>query len=482
MQKYSAVLSYEGYSPDQFALLVSIAMDAVKWTNTLNDSHEVEGAVKATAWSWGEKVVVQVYQNEAWLTSSYLQWQIPILNKNKKNVDVLSVAIQQLQLEYSPQMLDETREKLQGEAAQFLFDFERRYDSEQLSGSEKVSTGWGGYYATYSLMALIMAVFGAMIVSGISFLAPSVIDIFNWGGNFGPATAGGAFWRLVSHLFVHIGVVHLLLNLYALFSIGLYLEPIIGRWMLLACFLVTGLLGGISSMWWDYTNVSAGASGAIFGLYGVFLSLLITGAVGKEMKASLLSSIGIFIVMNLLYGMNEGIDNASHIGGLIGGIFIGLLSAVAFKWEKYRKLLKGSIIALPILVVCLYLSTVHTKDAEFNLQLVEIAQLDSAADWPITSADGKSEDQIAGEMERISIPKWTEVSQILNGYKPKELSTSNAALYTTISKYTELRLKQASLLIQKVDDPQNFDPHALASIAEKVVQLKAEFKKYSENQ
>lgn len=466
MQKYTEILFFDSYTPAQFTHLVSLSMDSLKWQNTIHDNNEVEGESKATAWSWGEKVCVQVYQNEAWITSEYRQWKVPIGSRNRKNVDALRTTIQSLQEQYTAEELDSKNVMLQKEAEEFLFDFEKRYENGGLSASEKV--GIGGYYATYALIAVVLIIYFIMVVSGVSFIAPSAEDVFKWGGNFHPYTTGGEYWRLITYIFIHIGVVHVFFNAYALLSIGIYLEPIIGRWKIILCFLLTGVLAGTFSMWWDNMRISAGSSGAIFGLYGVFIALMVAGVVDKKVKIFLLSSIGFFVGINLLYGLKEGIDNAAHIGGLISGVFLGFLMAAEVKWIKFHLLFKGLSIALPLAIVLIYINTAHTKDADFSLKLIEIATLDSDAEWPITSKKGKSDNQLAGEIERTSIPKWSEVATILKKYKPDELNTFNRNVQGMLTDYTSLRLKEAQLYIQKADDSVNFSSKELDLVQEQI--------------
>lgn len=88
---------------------------------------------------------------------------------------------------------------------------------------------------------------------------------------------------------------------------------------------MTGVLASAASVWWYKANVSVGASGAIFGLYGLFLALMVTKIFHPEFSKVFLSSTLIFVGFNLLMGFTGGIDNAAHIGGLVSGFLIGLI-------------------------------------------------------------------------------------------------------------------------------------------------------------
>ena len=105
--------------------------------------------------------------------------------------------------------------------------------------------------------------------------------------------------------------------------IGLLLEPRLGTIRFLGAYILTGIAASITSLWWHDLTISAGASGAIFGMYGVFLAMLTTNLIEKSARKALLTSIGVFVFYNLVNGMKGGIDNAAHIGGLVSGLLTG---------------------------------------------------------------------------------------------------------------------------------------------------------------
>ena len=128
------------------------------------------------------------------------------------------------------------------------------------------------------------------------------------------------------------------MNMYALLYIGLFLEKIIGSRKLITAYILTGLFSALLSIMAHPETISAGASGSIFGLYGIFLFYLIFNhKIEKNQRKSLLYSIGIFVIYNLLLGAGkEEIDNAAHIGGLVSGIVLGMMYLFADKNESQR--------------------------------------------------------------------------------------------------------------------------------------------------
>ncbi len=179
------------------------------------------------------------------------------------------------------------------------------------------------YQVTPYLVYANALVYVAMVVAGISPLHPTAQQLFVWGGNFRPAVADGEWWRLITYMFLHGGAMHLLMNTFALLYIGMYLEPLLGKLRFASAYLLTGICAGLLSIVMHGYSVGVGASGAIFGMYGVFLSMLTTNHIQKTLRKTMLRSILFFVVLNLLYGLQGNTDNAAHIGGLLSGIIIG---------------------------------------------------------------------------------------------------------------------------------------------------------------
>lgn len=126
-------------------------------------------------------------------------------------------------------------------------------------------------------------------------------------------------------MFVHSGIMHLLYNIVALFIAAIYLEPLLSRKNYLILYFLSGLCADIVSISWYYHTVSVGASGAIFGLFGATLALLLTDVFPEGSKQSVLISTGAIAGFSLLMGLLGFSDNAAHVGGLFAGAVIGLV-------------------------------------------------------------------------------------------------------------------------------------------------------------
>jgi rhomboid protease GluP len=185
------------------------------------------------------------------------------------------------------------------------------------------------YAITIALIAINTLVFLAMVTTGISFTQPTALDVATWGGDFGPLTLGAhQYWRLFTSCFLHFGIIHIAFNMYVLYQIGPFIEITFGRLRYLVIYLFAGLAGSIVSVLVHPMSVGAGASGAIFGLYGaVFGFLLIQRrTLNPVVVKSIGKSAGIFVLYNVVYGsLSRTTDLTAHFGGLVAGFLAGML-------------------------------------------------------------------------------------------------------------------------------------------------------------
>jgi rhomboid protease GluP len=203
------------------------------------------------------------------------------------------------------------------------------------------------YLFTPILLYFNILIFIVMAFTRVGIFEPDVKSLLQWGGNIRFLTLNGQYWRLLSSMFLHAGLIHLACNMFALLYVGVVLEPSIGKYKYLFAYIFTGLSASVSSLIINENVVSVGASGAIFGLFGLLIALLLCKEfkIKDLSKKSLLLSIGFFVFYNLLNGFSKtGIDNAAHIGGLISGFLIGL---------SYYLIIKGKLRAFQVLPILL---------------------------------------------------------------------------------------------------------------------------------
>lgn len=214
-------------------------------------------------------------------------------------------------------------------------------------------SGWNpmGSPATYALTGINVAVFILMVLHGVSPKYPETNDLVHWGANLGWADYSapvvrdaqgaivsgvyhGQWWRLLTATFEHVGLIHLLTNMWCLWNLGLLGEPLLGPWGLAATYILTGVAGNLLSTAMHPNIVGAGASGAVFGIAGILIVLLSNKKLPipwLELK-KLRRSVIWFALLNLFIGIGFGsgwfdgihIDNFAHIGGCLCGLALGV--------------------------------------------------------------------------------------------------------------------------------------------------------------
>jgi rhomboid protease GluP len=175
------------------------------------------------------------------------------------------------------------------------------------------------YYITYTLIAINVLIFLLMTLAGGS---ENYKILILFGAKVNPLIEAGQYWRLFTSIFIHIGFTHLLFNTYALVVLGKFAEKIFNHRKFLLVYLVSGICGSLCSYFFS-PNISAGASGAIFGLLGAIV------AYGWKntflWRSGLITNLLVVLGINLFLGIIvPGLDNYAHLGGLLGGSLLGL--------------------------------------------------------------------------------------------------------------------------------------------------------------
>jgi membrane associated rhomboid family serine protease len=204
-------------------------------------------------------------------------------------------------------------------------------------------------FGTFTLIGMNVAVFVAMVASGVPAISPPSDSLLRWGADYAPLATHGQWWRLFTAMFVHIGLIHLVMNMLVLFSIGTITERLFGNVGFVVLYVGAGIAGSFTSLLWHPLAVGAGASGAVFGLYGgLFGFLLIRRASIPADEIALLAKSGLyFVVANLLYGVTQKeVDVSAHLGGFVFGIALGCALAVPLAADFTARLQRSALVAL----------------------------------------------------------------------------------------------------------------------------------------
>jgi rhomboid protease GluP len=144
------------------------------------------------------------------------------------------------------------------------------------------------------------------------------------GAMFGRLVFAGEWWRLVTAIFLHAGLLHIAMNLWCLFDLGPTVESLFSTTKFIVFYLVTGVVGFVASLYWN-RGLSVGASGAILGLIGVLIGASYHhGHLGKDYRSQLLRWVFYILLIGVVGGVfGFGTDNAAHVGGLVTGAVLG---------------------------------------------------------------------------------------------------------------------------------------------------------------
>ena len=328
---------------------------------------------------------------------------------------------------------------------------------------------------TSGLLALNVAIFGLMLTQGIHPMQPEVDDLIRWGANYGPKTTQGQWWRMFTCMFLHIGVLHLLFNMVALWNVGAFMERLLGSTGFLVLYLLAGLLGSVASVAWNPFVVSAGASGAIFGLYGGLLAFLVRHRDLQQhaFLAALRTNTLAFLGYNVVFGfIIQGIDMAAHLGGLAGGFVCGfvLTPALTFASRTGRQTRNG-LVGVTGLVLIIGLSGLLPRAEDVEARLQQFASLDTTVLATFNRAitqlqQGQlTEAEMVRILEQEVLPPWRVQREVMQQLTTlSRLPTRHKRLVTTLVEYMTARQEGWELLREGL---RQHDPRALKKANEK---------------
>lgn len=408
--------------------------------------------------TWNEYILIDLKEEDAFIKSWSNGNQIYDRGRNKKNVN-----------SFLDSFYDVKKEK--ESVAENEIDFQKYINNQKTTAESYISeekriTAFYSFFSLFTptkdycitpiLININVLFFLIMCFSGVHPFSPEINDIIDWGGNYGPLTIENNWWRLVSSCFVHIGIFHLLMNCVALAYAGLLLEPNLKKWGFLITYFAAGIIASLSSLYWNNNLVSAGASGAIFGMYGILLLFILFGIINKKINTSLLTTIVIFIVINVIDSFKEGVDGAAHIGGLGFGLISGMILVILIK-NRNAALITVSTFAIALAVL---LITTCKNTKVFIYQLVEYEAgmnnfvemeklaLESYGEY----GDGNSKEQILYMIKDRGIYYWEENIALLKKLERLSLPETLHNQNKNLIKYCELRIKSFNLSYKKINE------------------------------
>ncbi len=339
-----------------------------------------------------------------------------------------------------------------------------------------------GYLFTPLLIYFNIFVFLLMVLSGMNLFEPQIDTLVQWGGNVRFLTKNGQVWRLLTSIFLHAGILHLVFNMYALLYVGSILERVIGKNKFILAYLISGITASVASLMMHENIVSIGASGSIFGLYGVLLALLIF----KEFRVSdisvksLLLSILFFVFYNIIYGFGKsGIDNAAHIGGLFSGFIIGIFYCFIAK-EKMKPLFAyisliiiwGSFSVFSVL-------NISDKIGDYDRAIKEFSINEQKALWMyhenLTVPPSKE------RLSKEGVDLWAKNIMLLKTIKENDYDEQIAKQIDLLIDYSILRKQSCELMIKSLEKESFEMKQQMTDIHMHIENKLSELEKYNKN-
>jgi rhomboid protease GluP len=454
--QYSRTLSLDGLTPERFLIIALETAKKLNWNTAFINKTGFFAYTGTSMTSWGEEIELNISWEKTTIKSKCVGMQVVDWGKNQKNIRNFESVFHQTKNLITDQQIEQKTTDLK------LYFIHCKEDGSNQSPptSNKKNSNFlfvfkpvKGYIFTPLLININILIFILMIINGANAFLPEADHLIHWGANYKPITLKGEWWRLFTSCFIHIGVIHLLMNMYALLYIGLLLEPLLGTKRFTIAYIVSGLAASITSLWWNDLVISAGASGAIFGLYGVFLAMLSTNLIDKAERKALLASIGIFVAYNLIYGMKEGIDNAAHIGGLVSGILIGYSFFPSFKKTEFPTLKYASmgIVFGLILSASLIIYTNIPNDlSDYDEQMEKFSKMEEKALKIYELPEFTTKETILATIKDSGLYYWNENLTLLKKLDQKNLPQQFDIQNKKLIRYCQLRINSYQLIYKSI--------------------------------
>ncbi|HEX3892027.1 MAG TPA: rhomboid family intramembrane serine protease [Terracidiphilus sp.] len=240
---------------------------------------------------------------------------------------------------------------------------------------------WATAPATYLLLGVNCVVFLAMTLRHVSPMSPTTEQLYAWGANnAGAVLILGEWWRIMTAMFVHVGIIHLATNMWCLWNLGMLAEPLMGSAGVLAVYLLTGAAGNLLSTlwnWWSYSSdlaqyhsvfvfpAGAGASGAVFGIAGALIVLLKSPRLPvppmelKKLRRSVIYFAAINLVLGLsisggtrVFGAGISVDNMAHLGGFSCGLLFAtpMVPRLGAQMTSFQRRLGAAVVMVLVIL------------------------------------------------------------------------------------------------------------------------------------
>ncbi|NWJ49757.1 MAG: rhomboid family intramembrane serine protease [Bacteroidetes bacterium] len=461
-------------SPEKTLVLLNDAINRLGWKVSYIGLNGIIAYTKSIFSLFGEKITVRFENDKAFFKSECVGSQLWNWERNEDNITGLINACNNI----AKRTPDETIQKmilnlvLQSPTHEIKpFDIIPTSSQKKESNAFSIFIPTEGYFITPILLNVNILIFLVMVISGMNILNADNASLIKWGANLKPITLDGQWWRLMSCCFLHTGLIHIMMNMFALVCVGFLLEPLIGKLRFLSAYLLTGFGSSLFSLWYNDLVISAGASGAIFGLFGVFIAMLTTNLIEKSARKLLLIPIAFFVIFNLVNGLRAGIDGAAHFGGFITGLFIGYAFYPSLKTytDNRSKIITVSVLTYLFIfsgaIVYRYIpykyhnipsASVGSYSGQvigtYQKKMQKFVNLESMAMEVSRKINHCSREELLEEIKSRSLFYWNENIEVIKEADSLKIPESLHLKDRKLIEYCNLRIQSLNLLYKAIDE------------------------------
>ena len=295
------------------------------------------------------------------------------------------------------------------------------------------------------LLAANIAIFLLVAVQEGQIFTIDADTLLRWGGSYSPDVTQGAWWRLITAVFLHGGILHLVFNMLALAMIGPVTERLFGSRVFAVLYALAGIGGAVASEWWQPVSIGVGASGAILGLYGGLVAFLLRRhtTLPRDVVSSLGGGAVSVVLATVITGFTQTyIDNAGHLGGLVAGFAAGLaltpVDATSTATLPFRRL--AAVAAAGVVIAALGVAALP-RYGDYRRNVWEFVTLNGDALVTVSRSLNQltmgsiTEDASAKEIEQL-IPPWRRQRSALAALR---VPASEQALVSRMVRYMDAR-------------------------------------------
>jgi len=469
--QYEKRVSAEGLNNWEIFSIAEKACKDLDWDYLIVDEKTFTASTP-THWTLSEQIIkVSVENSDIIFESQSESLDLYEAGRNKKNIE------EQLLPAFTKARKRVSYEELQFAANILRTETIRQIRSGNRIASERITFGFINHEITFVLIAINLLVYLVMVLKHVDYINPAVNDIIDWGGNVKFNVTSGEWWRLITAVFVHIGIFPLLLNMAGLYFIGLMVEPILGKLKFLIAYICTGIIAGLASIMWIGEGVTAGASGAVFGMFGVFVAFATTTYINKKFPKTWLIFVLAYTGFNIFMGLHGANDNAANVGGFVAGIGVGYLFYL-FHFKRNLARAGGTRISVEILLltgllVFFYLRKNGKDDTlRFEKEVMQLNQIELKAMTQMQQLQSKTNEEAAIVLRDSALPQWRHFQKEIIKTDAYRLDDQFKQKRKLLSKYAALRVRQTELIYKSIDegtDKYNAEINEVSDTIDKII-------------